>query len=97
MSFLTVAVVLLAPLHAGLALPTSISPRASITDLSTTQISSFKPYTFYASTAYCNAAETLAWNCGAKCEANPTFVPTASGGDGVIEQFCEYCQLHVCA
>ena len=93
----TTAVALLAVLHAGHALPTSISPRASITDLGTTQIASFKPYTFYASAGYCEPAETLAWNCGANCEANPSFVPTASGGDGTVEQFCEYCQPHICA
>lgn len=72
---------------AGAALP--LEPRASITALSTSQISAFKPYTHYASTAYCTPASTLAWSCGANCKANPGFVPVASGGDGTSVQFCE--------
>ena len=76
----------------------------SITTLSAAQVSAYKPYTFYASTAYCNPANTLAWNCGgnvtrktepfvdltqvsANCNANPTFHPVASGGDGAIVQY----------
>jgi hypothetical protein len=61
--------------------------RQAITALSTTQINSYTPYTHYASTAYCSPASTLAWNCGANCNANPGFKPIASGGDGGGTQY----------
>lgn len=67
----------------------SLEARQSITALSTTQITSFRPYTHYASTAYCQPSTTLTWSCGANCQANPTFEPIASGGDGSATQFCE--------
>ncbi|RPD59102.1 lipase [Lentinus tigrinus ALCF2SS1-7] len=74
------------------AIPASIpaselAERQAITALTTSQITAFRPYTHYASTAYCQPAATLAWNCGANCEANPQFVPIASGGDGDSTQF----------
>ncbi|KAI0792242.1 lipase [Abortiporus biennis] len=61
--------------------------RQSITALSTSQISSFKPFTLYASTGYCNPSTTINWSCGSNCQANPTFKPVASGGDGDDVQF----------
>ncbi|KAF9269342.1 lipase [Marasmius fiardii PR-910] len=61
--------------------------RQSVTILSTAQVATFKPYSFYAATAYCQPANTLAWNCGANCQANPTFKPVASGGNGGSVQF----------
>ncbi|THH17778.1 hypothetical protein EW146_g3101 [Bondarzewia mesenterica] len=61
--------------------------RQSITTLSQTQISDFKPFTFFASTAYCNPSTTLTWTCGANCNANAGFQTTASGGDGDSVQF----------
>ncbi|KAI0825734.1 lipase [Irpex lacteus] len=64
-----------------------LDPRASISTLSTSQITSFRPYTHYASTAYCQPSTTLTWACGANCNANPTFKPVASGGDGSGTQF----------
>ncbi|KAF9055682.1 lipase class 3 family protein [Panaeolus papilionaceus] len=69
------------------ATPVEITKRQSITALSTSQISSFKPFTFFASAAYCQPANTIAWNCGANCAANSDFIPTASGGDGSSVQF----------
>ncbi|KIP07433.1 hypothetical protein PHLGIDRAFT_105650 [Phlebiopsis gigantea 11061_1 CR5-6] len=81
-SFVTTLVVL-SVLGAG-AVPLR---RQSISVLSQSQISVFKPYTSYASTAYCNAASTLTWSCGTNCLANPTFKPVASGGDGDDVQF----------
>ncbi|KAI0741326.1 alpha/beta-hydrolase [Daedaleopsis nitida] len=51
------------------------------------QIGSFKPYTHYASTAYCQPSSTLNWTCGPNCDANPSFKPVNSGGDGAITQF----------
>ncbi|KAG7094313.1 hypothetical protein E1B28_007915 [Marasmius oreades] len=79
-------VILVALIAAVVASPTP-EKRQSITILSSSQVASFKPYTFYASAAYCNPANTLAWNCGANCQANPTFKPVASGGDGDSVQF----------
>ncbi|KAF9231458.1 Alpha/Beta hydrolase protein [Melanogaster broomeanus] len=57
-----------------------------IAALSASQIDFYTPYTNYASTAYCTPAETIAWNCGRPCDANPSFQPVASGGDGAIVQ-----------
>ena len=37
---------------------------ASITALSNSQISAFEPFTFYASTAYCQPSTILSWSCG---------------------------------
>lgn len=64
-----------------------IESRQAITTLSAAQIASFKPFTHYASTAYCKPAQTLTWSCGANCNANPGFKPIASGGDGDLTQF----------
>ncbi|KAK1236058.1 hypothetical protein PQX77_000698 [Marasmius sp. AFHP31] len=64
-----------------------LEKRQSVTILSTEQVSMYKSYTFYASAAYCRPANTIAWNCGANCDANPTFQPVASGGNGGSEQF----------
>ncbi|KAG6819832.1 hypothetical protein H0H93_008089 [Arthromyces matolae] len=55
--------------------------------LSAPEISGFRPFTNYASTAYCDASQTRNWTCGANCDANPTFQPIASGGDGDNVQF----------
>ncbi|KAJ7132261.1 lipase [Mycena epipterygia] len=61
--------------------------RQAITALSSSQISAFKPYSFYAAAGYCTPAATLAWDCGTNCDANPSFQPIASGGDGDDIQF----------
>ncbi|KAF8997862.1 lipase [Cyathus striatus] len=68
------------------ALPT-LEGRQSISTLSAAQVSTYKPYTYYASAAYCKPATTLAWNCGVNCNARSVFKPVASGGDGTIVQF----------
>ena len=86
------ALALLALLPAAFAAP-ALEVRQSITALTTSQITPFRPYTHYASTAYCEPANTLAWNCGANCQANPTFEPIASGGDGSDIQFCKDLRL----
>jgi len=81
-------VLLASVLAAATAIPTSnLVARQSITALSTTQIEAFKPYTFYASAGYCNPSTTITWTCGANCQANPSFEPVASGGDGDETQF----------
>ncbi|KAI0667853.1 lipase [Trametes maxima] len=46
-------------------------------------LSPFKPYTHYANAAYCRPATTLSWTCGPNCDSNPSFIPIASGGDGI--------------
>ncbi|KAN0132755.1 alpha/beta-hydrolase [Lactarius tabidus] len=38
--------------------------RQSITPLNSGQISSYAPFTHFASTAYCNPSTTINWNCG---------------------------------
>ncbi|KAF8651855.1 hypothetical protein AX16_004629 [Volvariella volvacea WC 439] len=86
MKFFTGAVTVLGAALAVRAAPT-LETRQSITALSTAQISSFKPFTFFASTAYCSPSTTIKWNCGANCNANAGFVPVASGGDGSSVQF----------
>ncbi|KAI0326028.1 lipase [Cubamyces sp. BRFM 1775] len=70
----------------AVALPLT-SKRQSITALTQSEVATYTPYTHYASAGYCKPAATLAWNCGANCEANPSFIPVASGGDSVVTQF----------
>ncbi|KAG2068439.1 alpha/beta-hydrolase [Suillus decipiens] len=65
----------------------SISTRQSITALTTSQIDQFTPYTYYASAGYCTNTQTLAWDCGTNCNANPDFKPVASGGNGDTIQY----------
>jgi len=48
----------------GAAIVNALSARQNITPLSTFQINSFTPFTYFASAAYCTPAQTLAWNCG---------------------------------
>ncbi|KAG6827782.1 hypothetical protein H0H92_010475 [Tricholoma furcatifolium] len=66
---------------------TPLSPRQSITTLTSSQVSAYTPFTYFASTAYCAPSSTLAWTCGANCEANSDFIPYASGGDGSSVQY----------
>ena len=47
----------------GLARASTIK-RQAITPLSSTQIESFRPFTFYAAAAYCLPSQTLSWSCG---------------------------------
>ncbi|OJT09214.1 hypothetical protein TRAPUB_14340 [Trametes pubescens] len=61
--------------------------RQSITTVSTAEIDSFTPYSFFASAGHCAASKTLTWTCGANCLANPSFKPVAAGGDGDKVQF----------
>ncbi|ESK90090.1 hypothetical protein Moror_7829 [Moniliophthora roreri MCA 2997] len=85
----TVAVVsaLFSAFGAGAAPAPTLYARQSVTALSAAQISAFKPFTFFAGAGYCEPAKTLAWNCGANCNANADFKPIASGGDGGDIQF----------
>jgi hypothetical protein len=64
-----------------------------ITSVSAATTATFRPFTFYAATGYCKSKDTLTWKCGKNCNANPTFQPTASGGNGITSQFCEFIYL----
>ena len=44
--------------------------RQSITSLSSNQISSYTPFTYFASTAYCDPSTTINWSCGGASPAN---------------------------
>ena len=68
--------------------PSELESRQAITTLSAAQIAAFKPYTYYASTGYCLASQTIAWDCGADCQANAGFEPITSGGDGNDTPYC---------
>lgn len=48
---------------------TQLSKRQSsaVTTLDSMEISSFKPFTFFANTAYCNPNTTINWSCGGTC------------------------------
>jgi hypothetical protein len=81
-----------AALAAPLLAAASRRQTAAITAVSAADTAAFKPFTFYASAAYCQPTDTLAWSCGANCDANPDFQPITSGGDGVASQFCELVQ-----
>ena len=65
-----------------------LTKRQGISALSAAQVAGFRPYTRYASAGYCAPATTKSWTCGANCQANPTFKPVASGGDGSSVQDC---------
>ncbi|KAH9074975.1 lipase [Lactarius deliciosus] len=65
----------------------AVVKRQTITPLSSSQISSYAPFTHFASTAYCNPSTTINWSCGSNCQANSDFQPVASGGDGDATQF----------
>jgi len=49
---------------AGTAAVPVLEARQSISTLSDEQVASYKPYTYYAGSAYCSPASTLAWSCG---------------------------------
>ncbi|TFK98368.1 Alpha/Beta hydrolase protein [Pterulicium gracile] len=59
----------------------------AVTTLSAAQVSSNKPFSYYAAAAYCAPARTKAWNCGVSCSSTSGFVTTASGGDGASTQY----------
>jgi len=44
----------------------SLNARQSITALTTSQIDTYTPYTYYASAGYCTNVQTLAWDCGSE-------------------------------
>jgi len=70
------------------AAPTALEIRDGITALTASAVAAFKPYTQFASVAYCSPSQTVNWTCGPRCEELPGFIPYGSGGDGDNEQFC---------
>ncbi|KXN88006.1 Lipase [Leucoagaricus sp. SymC.cos] len=66
---------------------TLVQRQGTFSTLSAPDADVFKPFTFFASAAYCSPDKTKDWSCGTICDANPNFQPTASGGDGVDVQF----------
>ncbi|KAI0034463.1 lipase class 3 family protein [Vararia minispora EC-137] len=86
---LCLATLLLVSAPWSVAVPSSGSALArgqSFPILTQDQIATFRPYTLFASAAYCNPSITGTWTCGANCDANPGFQPTASGGnDGTVQ------------
>lgn len=82
--YIPLKALLLSPL---LAAGKPITSRQAITTLTQAQVTAFKPFTFYAATAYCNPSTTVNWSCGGNCNSNPGFKPVASGGDGSSVQF----------
>jgi hypothetical protein len=87
LSLSLLAVALSTALYVQAAPAPEVVKRQSITALSSSQISAFKPFTFFASAAYCQPSTTATWSCGANCAANSDFIPVASGGDGGSVQF----------
>ncbi|KAG8713609.1 hypothetical protein FRC08_013045 [Ceratobasidium sp. 394] len=81
-----VAAALLFSVATSVALP-ALVPRAGVTTLTATQISSYKPYALLARAGYCPASKTATWSCGVACTDLAGFVPYASGGDGVVTPF----------
>ncbi len=82
-----------AVLAAGVAVATPaphLKRAAAITQVSQSQMDSFTAIAHYASASYCTPSSTLAWDC-TSCQANPSFQPIASGGNGVTVQYCECC------
>ncbi|KAG9128555.1 hypothetical protein FRC07_003444 [Ceratobasidium sp. 392] len=63
----------------ALAAPTPVERDTTYTVMSASTISTYAPYTRFASAAYCSTAAT--WTC-AQCKNLPGFVVYATGGDG---------------
>ncbi|KAJ7132299.1 lipase [Mycena epipterygia] len=67
--------------------PPFLRSRLAVSSVPAGQVSSYKPYTYFAKAAYCAANATAAWSCGGSCEVNADFKPVASGGDGTSVQY----------
>ncbi|KAF8320775.1 alpha/beta-hydrolase [Clavulina sp. PMI_390] len=52
----------------------------SVSPMTATEESAYTPYALFARAAYCPAAETGTWSCGASCSAIPNFNTYGSGG-----------------
>ena len=72
--------VFIATLFGIVAAQTSLTSRQSITALTTSQIDTFSPFTYFASAAYCTPSTTLSWSCGGKSLYSP-FIELCSALD----------------
>ncbi|KAJ7035534.1 lipase [Mycena alexandri] len=66
---------------------TFLRSHLAVTAIPAGQVSSYNPYAYFASAAYCSASATKTWSCGS-CQANPDFKPVATRGDGTSVQYC---------
>ncbi|KAH9936333.1 alpha/beta-hydrolase [Fomitopsis serialis] len=55
---------------------------ASVTTLSSAEVSAFQPYEQLARAAYCPSSSVADWSCGEACSAVSGFETTTTGGDG---------------
>ncbi|KAI0366056.1 alpha/beta-hydrolase [Pilatotrama ljubarskyi] len=69
------------------ALPTHPHQARSVTQVSTSEMSSWAPYTQFARAAYCGSSKVANWACGDACNAVPGFQVSATGGDGDATQY----------
>jgi len=60
---------------------------SSVAPLPSSTTDAFTPFGWYSEAAYCGPSNITAWNCGVSCQENPSFIPTAAGGDGNQVQF----------
>ncbi|KAH9841584.1 Alpha/Beta hydrolase protein [Rhodofomes roseus] len=61
---------------------TSFLNPASVTTLSSSEVSAFEPYEQLARAAYCSSSSVTDWSCGEACSAVSGFETTTAGGDG---------------
>lgn len=67
MRFLAASLSLLAVLGAFAAPTESTLEKRQIQTLSPGAIAAFKPYSFYAASAYCDPSTLMKWTCGGAC------------------------------
>jgi hypothetical protein len=47
--------------------PSFLRSRLTVTSVPAGQVAAYKPYTYFASAAYCSPNATAAWSCGGRC------------------------------
>ncbi|KAF9646506.1 lipase [Thelephora ganbajun] len=87
MYLLVASLSLLSALGAFAAPTESALEKRQIQTLSPGAVAAFKPYSYYAASAYCDASVLKTWTCGSNCNANSGFQPIAAGGDGAVVQY----------
>lgn len=89
-----VLVVAVSVISSSFASPLSATRRQSITTLSTSQIETFKPFTFFASAAYCNPSTTINWSCGGETHVSRTRRNSNLTPQQTAMQTRDSCRLH---
>ncbi|KDQ19409.1 hypothetical protein BOTBODRAFT_102576 [Botryobasidium botryosum FD-172 SS1] len=69
------------------AAPAALETRDGVSILSPTIIATFKPYTQFASAAFCSPSLTANWTCGEACDSRPGFTTYGAGGDSDNVQY----------